>query len=63
MNDTSTSQKGSAQGYKHYPAKTYLTFLIPSLMGLFLFMAPMSYEGSYTIPVAVLAKSLRRTTK
>ncbi|OEF24275.1 YjiH family protein [Vibrio rumoiensis] len=34
-------------------------FIIPSLIGLFLFMAPMSYEGSYTIPVAVLAKSLQ----
>lgn len=33
-------------------------FLIPSLLGLFLFMAPISYEGDLTIPVAVLAKSL-----
>lgn len=59
MNNTSTSPKGSAQGYKHYPAQTYLTFFIPSLIGLFLFMAPMSYGGSYTIPVAILAKSLQ----
>jgi nucleoside recognition membrane protein YjiH len=33
-------------------------FLIPSLIGLFLFMAPISYQGDLTIPVAVLAKSL-----
>ncbi|MGR5175528.1 YjiH family protein [Vibrio parahaemolyticus] len=34
-------------------------FFIPSLIGLFLFMAPISYDGGLTIPVAVLAKSLQ----
>lgn len=34
-------------------------FFIPSLIGLFLFMAPVSYEGDITIPVAVLAKSIQ----
>lgn len=34
-------------------------FLIPSLVGLFLFMAPISYQGDITIPVAVLAKLLQ----
>ncbi|MDE1335836.1 YjiH family protein [Vibrio aestuarianus] len=34
-------------------------FFIPSLIGLFLFMAPISYEGDLTIPVAVLAKSIQ----
>ncbi|MCZ4370434.1 YjiH family protein [Vibrio diazotrophicus] len=34
-------------------------FLIPSLIGVFLFMAPISYDGSFTIPVAVLAKSVQ----
>ncbi|MGF1748591.1 YjiH family protein [Vibrio cionasavignyae] len=34
-------------------------FFIPSLVGLFLFMAPISYDGGLTIPVAVLAKSLQ----
>ncbi|WP_117233167.1 YjiH family protein [Vibrio maerlii] len=37
----------------------FLTFLIPSIIGLFLFMAPISYQGDLTIPVAVLAKSLQ----
>ncbi|MFA0087556.1 YjiH family protein [Vibrio sp. 10N.261.51.F12] len=37
----------------------FLIFLIPSLIGLFLFMAPISYDGGLTIPVAVLAKSLQ----
>lgn len=37
---------------------TFWVFLIPSLLGLFLFMAPINYEGDLTIPVAVLAKSL-----
>ncbi|WGV98704.1 YjiH family protein [Vibrio sp. YMD68] len=34
-------------------------FFIPSLVGLFLFMAPISYDGNLTIPVAVLAKSIQ----
>ncbi len=38
--------------------RTFWVFLIPSLLGLFLFMAPVSYQGDLTIPVAVLAKSL-----
>ncbi|WP_017221394.1 YjiH family protein [Moritella dasanensis] len=38
--------------------KSLLRFLIPSLIGLFLFMTPMTYEGQMTIPVAILAKAL-----
>lgn len=34
-------------------------FLIPSLLGLFLFMAPVSYDGNLTIPIAVLASQLK----
>lgn len=37
----------------------FLMFLIPSLIGLFLFMAPITYNGDITIPVAVLAKSIQ----
>ncbi|UTT86288.1 YjiH family protein [Vibrio pelagius] len=38
---------------------SFWIFLIPSLIGLFLFMAPISYEGDLTIPVAILAKSIQ----
>ncbi|WP_394246162.1 YjiH family protein [Vibrio profundi] len=38
---------------------SFWVFLIPSLIGLFLFMAPISYEGDLTIPVAILAKSIQ----
>ncbi|WP_345332641.1 YjiH family protein [Ferrimonas pelagia] len=31
-------------------------FLIPSLIGIFLFMTPVSYGGNVTIPIAILAK-------
>ena len=34
-------------------------FLIPSLLGLFLFMAPIHYEGDITIPIAVPAKTIQ----
>ncbi|GAA4873661.1 YjiH family protein [Ferrimonas pelagia] len=33
-----------------------LMFLIPSLIGIFLFMTPVSYGGNVTIPIAILAK-------
>lgn len=39
--------------------KNFLMFLIPSLIGLFLFMAPITYNGDITIPIAVLAKSIQ----
>ncbi|MDV7103833.1 YjiH family protein [Vibrio sp. TH_r3] len=38
--------------------KPFWIFIIPSLIGLFLFMAPISYQGDITIPVAILAKGL-----
>ena len=38
---------------------SFWMFLIPSIIGLFLFMAPISYDGDITIPVAVLAKSIQ----
>lgn len=39
--------------------KNFWMFFIPSMLGLFLFMAPISYDGNLTIPVAVLAKSIQ----
>lgn len=32
-----------------------LTFIIPSLIGIFFFMIPVSYKGEITIPIAVLS--------
>ncbi|OEH93258.1 YjiH family protein [Bacillus solimangrovi] len=34
---------------------SYLKFLLPSLLGIFLFMTPISYAGEITIPIAVLS--------
>ena len=42
-----------------HTSATVWRFLIPSIIGILLFMAPIHYQGSYTIPVAVLAKSLQ----
>ncbi|MDP2574496.1 YjiH family protein [Vibrio penaeicida] len=39
--------------------KNFWVFLIPSLLGLFLFMAPVSFQGELTIPVAILAGVLK----
>jgi len=44
---------------KWYSTKLFLRFFIPSSIGLYLFMAPLTYDGSTTIPVAVLASLLR----
>jgi nucleoside recognition membrane protein YjiH len=37
----------------------YARFIIPSMIGIFLFMIPISYNGEITIPVALLAKSVQ----
>ncbi|MEH0664487.1 YjiH family protein [Vibrio scophthalmi] len=39
--------------------KNFWMFFIPSLLGLFVFMAPITFDGDITIPVAVLAKSIQ----
>ncbi|TMX47033.1 YjiH family protein [Vibrio sp. Hep-1b-8] len=50
----------SAQTMKQVNSKgNFWMFFIPSLLGLFVFMAPISYQGDITIPVAVLAKSIQ----
>lgn len=36
--------------------RNVLMFLVPSLIGILLFMTPVIYDGNVTIPVAVLAK-------
>ena len=38
--------------------KTFYKFLIPSLIGLFLFVTPIKSEGNLTIPIAVIANFL-----
>lgn len=40
--------------------RNVLMFLIPSLIGILLFMTPVVYQGNVTIPVAVLAKLVQQ---
>ena len=37
----------------------FLTFLVPSMAGLLLFLLPIIVDGNFTIPIAALAKSLK----
>jgi nucleoside recognition membrane protein YjiH len=46
---------------KNHNLQTILTFLVPSLIGLILFMMPISYQGNITIPIAIIAKALQST--
>ena len=39
--------------------KTILTFIVPSLIGLLLFMTPLSYNDAITIPIAIISKALQ----
>lgn len=39
--------------------KTVLTFLVPSIIGLLLFMTPISYQDAITIPIAIVSKGLQ----
>lgn len=51
----------------NYDSSTYSTksttsilkFVLPSLLGIFLFMLPIPYEGSITIPIAILSSGLQ----
>ncbi|MFY8325949.1 YjiH family protein [Pseudoalteromonas sp. ZZD1] len=42
-----------------YDLKVWLTFLIPSLIGVFLFMTPVPSGEIMTIPIAVMAKAIQ----
>lgn len=44
---------------KETSLRHWLTFLIPSLTGLLLFVTPVSLNGEFTIPVALLAGGLK----
>ncbi len=52
-NNTNTAQPEKSKG-------SFWVFLIPSLIGLFLFMAQSATKVILTIPVAILAKSIQR---
>ncbi|MGL5244617.1 MAG: YjiH family protein [Sarcina sp.] len=41
---------------KNYKVTALLKFIIPSLIGVLLFMVPISYDGEVTIPIAMFAK-------
>ena len=43
----------------HYTWRTWFTFLVPSLIGVFLFMTPISTSQGMTIPIAVMAKAVQ----
>ena len=44
---------------KTHNLQTILTFIVPSLIGLLLFMTPISFHGNITIPIAIVAKALQ----
>lgn len=44
---------------KSFTLGTILTFIIPSLIGLILFMMPIQYENALTIPIAIISKALQ----
>ena len=45
--------------HKQHNIKTILTFIVPSLIGLLLFMTPISVDGAITIPIAIISKALQ----
>lgn len=44
---------------KKYSLKNHLKFIIPSLLGIFLFMTPIKVADGFTIPIAILAGKLQ----
>jgi nucleoside recognition membrane protein YjiH len=57
MSNQSTTKKQEALKYNDDPINTsgLLQFLLPSLIGIILFVIPIPYDGGITIPVAILA--------
>lgn len=43
----------------HFKATDHLKFIIPSLIGIFLFMLPVKTEDGYTIPIGVMSNWLQ----
>lgn len=43
---------------KKYTLSTWLLFLIPSILGVLLFMVPIKYNGDIKVPIAILADVL-----
>lgn len=52
------SSKNKTVSLKSYSFVHYLKFIIPSLIGIYLFMVPMKTADGITIPVAFLANSI-----
>ena len=44
---------------QHHSLATVLTFIVPSLIGLLLFMTPINYNDAITIPIAIISKALQ----
>ena len=42
-----------------YDWRTWFAFLVPSLIGVFLFMTPVSSGEAMTIPIAMMAKAMQ----
>ena len=49
----------SSSAVSYFSWRNLLILLVPSLLGLFLFMTPVASEKGLTIPVAMLANSLK----
>ena len=43
---------------KKYPLSTWFLFILPSLLGIFLFMTPLKVGGDWKVPIAILANEL-----
>lgn len=53
MSDTLLAQEN------HKTNRNLLMFAIPSLLGLFFFLAPLTYDGNFTFPLALMAKGFK----
>ncbi|MCG7499728.1 YjiH family protein [Vibrio sp. Of7-15] len=53
MSDTLLTQES------HKTNRNLLMFAIPSLLGLFFFLAPLTYNGNFTFPLALMAKGVK----
>lgn len=55
-----TAKKDTTSLSSSPPIRSMLGFIIPSLLGLFLFVIPIPWNGEVTVPIACLAQILRQ---
>ncbi len=51
--------ENKSESYEKIGFSDYLKFILPSVIGVLLFMIPISFAGDFTIPIAIFSNALK----